>query len=180
MSHHFTFPDPDPAIAARVREMIETDPNTMPGAIAAKLDIPEASAVQVFPETMRTFTVPDHFDRIWDAMTSWERTTFICQTPAVVLEIKGRLPKGRHGHGYFNLMEKDHPLGGHLKVTELGAICFLEKPFFGLESLSVQFYDTAGRHMFAVYAGREKKELIPAVKTAFHELKTLITQGETL
>ncbi len=160
-----------PELDSKVKEMIEADPSAMPSMIAAKLQSPEASVVRAFPEEMRTFIDPEKFDNIWEAMTGWERITFICQTPGAVLEVKGTLPKGKHGHGFFNLMEKDNPLGGHLKVSELGAICFLEKPFFGLESLSVQFYDTAGGNMFAVYAGREKKELIPSVKQGYYELK---------
>ena len=160
-----------PELDARVKEMIEADPSAMPAMIAGRLDIPEASVLQAFPDPMRTFVAPIHFDRIWEAMTTWERTTFICQTPGAVVEVKGKLPKGRHGHGYFNLMEKDNPLGGHLKVDELGAVCFLEKPFFGLESLSVNFYDKTGCQMFAVYAGREKRALIPSVKQGFYDLR---------
>lgn len=167
-----------PALKARVNQMIEEDPSAMPGMIAGRLKVAEASVVRAFPGDMRTFVSPEYFDRIWEEMTGWEKTTFICQAPGAVVEVKGRLPKGRHGHGYFNLMEKDNPLGGHLRVSELGGICFLEKPFFGLESLSVQFYDKAGAHMFAVYAGREKRVLIPSVKQGFHDLKTRIVKGE--
>lgn len=163
---------------ARVKEIIEKDPSTMPGMIAAQIKSPEALVVNSFPETMRSFTDPKNFDYIWTEMTSWEKTTFICQTPGAVIEIKGKLPKGKHGHGYFNLMEKDNPLGGHLKVDELGSICFLEKPFFGLESLSVQFYDKKGDNMFAVYCGRKNRELIESVKKSFFELRTKLEKGE--
>ncbi len=161
-----------PELDSRVKEMIEADPSAMPSMIAGKLQVPEASVVRAFPEAMRTFIDPEQFDQVWEAMTAWERITFICQTPGAIIEVKGKLPKGKHGHGFFNLMEKGNPLGGHLKVSELGAICFLEKPFFGLESLSVQFYDNAGGNMFAVYAGRDKKELIPSVKQGYQDLKS--------
>ena len=168
----------NPELDAQIKEIIGSDPSAMPAMLAAKLQIPEGAVIQAFPESMRTFIDPGHFDRIWEAMTAWERTTFICQTPGAVVEVKGKLPKGKHGHGYFNLMEKDNPLGGHLKVDQLGAVCFLEKPFLGLESLSVQFYDKIGNHMFAVYAGREKRELIPSVKQGFYDLKNKLSQSD--
>ena len=147
----------------------------MPAMMAAQLKSPEACIVMALPENMRTFADPKKFDDIWAEMTSWEKTTFICQTPGAVIEIKGKLPRGKHGHGYFNLMEKDNPLGGHLRIDNLGSICFLEKPFFGLESLSVQFYDKAGDNLFAVYAGREKRKLIQSVKESFIELRAKVS-----
>ncbi len=166
---------PSPDTIKQVQAIIDDNASAMPGQIAGQLGIPEEMAVRALQDTMRTFVSPDHFDAIWEAMTDWERITFICQTPTAVIEVKGKLPAGKHGHGYFNLTGKDNPLGGHLRVDQLGSICFLEKPFFGLESLSVQFYDTNGAHMFAVYAGREKRELIPSVKEGFYALKRLST-----
>lgn len=167
-----------PDLDVRVKEIIKNDPSTMPAMIAAQLECPEASVVMAFPQSMQSFAAPLHFDTVWEDMTGWEKTTFICQTSNTVIEVKGRLPRGKHGHGYFNLMDRDNPLGGHLKINELGSICFLEKPFFGLESLSVQFYDKSGSNMFGVYAGREKRKLIPSVKDGFYKLRRKIQKGE--
>lgn len=161
-----------PEIRDGVNRILGEDQSAMPGRIATTLGIPEAVAVAALPETMQTFVDPDLFDAIWEAMMKWERVTFIRQTETAVIEVKGKLPKGKHGHGYFNLMEKGNPLGGHLLVAALGGICFLEKPFFGLESLSVQFYDKDGVHMFAIYAGREKKAIIPSVKEGFYATRS--------
>ena len=33
---------------------------------------------------------------------SWENATFIMAHLGSVIEIKGKIPEGRHGHGYFN------------------------------------------------------------------------------
>ena len=165
-------------ILRKVQAAITENPSTMPGMLARKLGISEAATVNAFPETMRTFVDPGTFDTIWEAMTAWEKTTFIVQGKSAIVEVKGRLPKGKYGHGFFNLMEKDHPLGGHLMVEKLGTICFLEKPFFGMESLSVQFFDTDGDAMFAVYAGREKTTLLPSVVEGFHALKKTVTLAE--
>lgn len=160
-----------PELENKVREIIEANASTMPSQMAGQLGASEAAVVTALPEEMRTFVDPKHFDAIWEAMCSWEKITFLKQSPTAIIEVKGKLPKGKYGHGFFNLMEKENPLGGHLMVDKLGAICFLEKPFFGLESLSVQFYDTEGDHMFAVYAGRKKREIIDSVRQAFQALR---------
>lgn len=160
-----------PEIDTVIKGIIEKDPSTMPTMIARKLKIPEAAVVTALPEEMRTFVSKDKFEEIWAEMTTWEKTTFIAQSSGAIVEVKGKLPKGKNGHGFFNLMEKGNPLGGHLMVDKLEYIAFLEKPFFGLESLSVQFFDKSGDIMFSVYAGREGKELIPEVKKGFFSLK---------
>ncbi len=164
-------------VIEQVAEIIEKNKNIMPFEIARQLHISEETAVRALPEEMRHFAAISEFDRIWEAMTSWEKSTFLCHTPTAIIEVKGKLPQGKYGHGFFNLMDKDNPLGGHLRIDSLGSICFLEKLFFGMDSLSVQFFDKEGNQMFAVFAGRENRELIPSVKEAFHTLKQEV-QGE--
>ncbi len=155
----------------KVAEIIEKNKNVMPFEIARQLDISEETAVRAMPEEMRHFVDISEFDHIWEAMTSWEKSTFLCHTPTAIIEVKGKLPQGKYGHGFFNLMDKTNPLGGHLRIDALGSICFLEKLFFGMDSLSVQFFDKNGNQMFAVFVGRNDRELIPSVKQAFHALK---------
>ena len=77
-----------------------------------------------------------------------------------VIEIKGKIPEGRHGHGYFNL-SGGSGLGGHLKIDDLGHICFLSLPFMGLESHSVQFFNAAGTVMFFRVCGPRKPSTHP-------------------
>ena len=90
-----------------------------------------------------------------------------------VIEIKGKIPEGRHGHGYFNL-SGGSGLGGHLKIDDLGHICFLSLPFMGLESHSVQFFNAAGMVLFSVYVGRENRQLIPAARESFFALREAV------
>ena len=90
---------------------------------------------------------------------------------------KGKIPEGRHGHGYFNL-SGGSGLGGHLKIDDLGHICFLSLPFMGLESHSVQFFNAAGTVMFSVYVGRENRQLIPAARESFFALREAVGTKE--
>lgn len=106
-------------------------------------------------------------------MASWENATFIMAHLGSVIEIKGKIPEGRHGHGYFNL-SGGSGLGGHLKIDDLGHICFLSLPFMGLESHSVQFFNAAGTVLFSVYVGRENRQLIPAARESFFALREAV------
>ena len=99
--------------------------------------------------------------------------TFIMAHLGSVIEIKGKIPEGRHGHGYFNL-SGGSGLGGHLKIDDLGHICFLSLPFMGLESHSVQFFNAAGTVLFSVYVGRENRQLIPAARESFFALREAV------
>ena len=65
-------------------------------------------------------------------------------------------------------------LGGHLKIDDLGHICFLSLPFMGLESHSVQFFNAAGTVLFSVYVGRENRQLIPAARESFFALREAV------
>ena len=84
---------------------------------------------------------------------------------------------GRQGHGYFNL-SGGSGLGGHLKIDDLGHICFLSLPFMGLESHSVQFFNAAGTVLFSVYVGRENRQLIPAARESFFALREAVGTKE--
>ncbi len=158
-------------IRKNVQAALEEDPSFMPAFLAKKLGIPEALVIAALPDEMRSFTEADNFEEIWKEATTWEKVTFIVSAPGAIVEYKGKLPEGKFGHGFFNLKEKDHPLGGHLMISQLKSICFLNKKLFGLESLSLQFFDEKGNQMFGIYCGREKKEIIPAVKTAWNSMK---------
>lgn len=163
-----------PALTADIREAVQNESRLMLSDLAKRLSIPEGAVAQALPPEMRRLAGPEAFDQVWQAMTTWSGVTFIAVTPGLVLEYKGTLPGGSHGHGMFNLHAEGHPLGGHFFVRRLGAICFLSKPFFGLESHSVQFYDLDGAAMCAVYVGRDGRELIPEVREAFMALRDRI------
>lgn len=169
-----------PELRQSVRHRIEEEPNLMLGELARQLGVSEGAVASALSEDMRRFAPAERFEEIWDAMTGWEKVTFIVAAENAIVEVRGKLPKGRFGHGFFNLMDKNNPLGGHLRADQLRSVCFLSKPFFGLESHSVQFYDGEGRQMFAVHVGREGRELIGSVREAFFELRDAMAMEPAL
>lgn len=167
-----------PEVTTEIRHAVQNEPKLMPRDLAARLAVPEGAVLQALPADMRRFARPDTFDQVWQAMTAWSCVTIIAITPGLVLEYKGTLPGGKHAHGMFNLHADGHPLGGHFFIRRLGALCFLSKPFFGLESHSVQFFDHDGALMCAVYVGREGRELIAEVREAFMVLREQVCTPE--
>ena len=144
----------------------------MPDTLARELGISEADVIRSLPVEMWVEAPAGDFEALWDTMAGWEKTTFIARNEGAVVEVSGTLPGGSFGHGMFNLAEQGNPLRGHLMVDRLGSVFLVSKPFFKLESHSVQFFDTQGRPMFAVYVGRdEKRALLPSVLEGFMALR---------
>jgi len=157
-------------LKAAIAERITEKKTLMLGILAREYGVSELEAARALPDTMRRFAPGEVFGLVWTELTTWEKGTFIMQHAGTVLEVKGAIPSGSHGHGYFNL-KGETGIGGHLKVDDLDCICFLSMPFMGLESHSVQFFNTSGDVKFAIYAGREGHTLIPSVCESFSRLR---------
>jgi putative heme utilization carrier protein HutX len=114
------------------------------------------------------------FDAVWEDMTSWGTIMFIVHTADGVFETAGTLPPGSHARGYFNI-HGDSPIGGHLKIERCAAIYFVDRPFFGRRSCSVQFLNGDGEAMFKVFVGRdESRELRPDQVAKFEALRAKV------
>ena len=87
-----------------------------------------------------------------------------------MFETKAPLPPGSEARGYFNI-HGESPLGGHLRIARCAAIYFVDRPFFGRRSCSLQFINIDGCAMFKVFVGRdEKRELIADQLARFERL----------
>lgn len=156
-----------------VGDTIAANPSVMLDQVSLRLGVPEGVVAALLDEEMCTILPATRFEQVWQTMTRWEQITFIAVTPGAIVEVKGRLPKGKSGHGFFNIGEENNPLAGHIKAEDIWIICLVSKPFMELESHSVRFYNQKGELMLAIYVGREGKELIPSVRRGFMALKRL-------
>ena len=162
----------DAELAALVQEKLHEDPGFMPPTLAQSLGVPLGRLLAALPQAMRSFAPGSDAIAIWEAMTEWEKVTFVISSPGAVLEISCRLPKGARGKNMYNLKDKECPLGGHLLMDKVASVCFVSKPTRGRENHSVQFLDAQGGRCFAVYLGRNgRREIIPAVREGFLALK---------
>jgi Putative heme iron utilization protein len=160
-------------LKAAIAERVLAKKPLMLGTLAREYGITEVDVARALPETMRRFAPGESFDYVWAELTTWEKATFIMQHAGTVLEVKGVIPPGSHGHGYFNL-NGETGIGGHLKVDDLDCICFLSMPFMGLESHSVQFFNSLGEVKFSIYAGRDGRTLISSVCESFSRLREAV------
>ena len=94
-----------------------------------------------------------------------------------MFETKVPLPPGNEARGYFNI-HGESPLGGHLRIARCAAIYFVDRPFFGRRSCSLQFINIDGCAMFKVFVGRdEKRELIADQLARFERLRDAETNA---
>ena len=157
-------------LAGKVAAALEQKKPWMLASLAGECGATEKEVAMALPEGMCAFTGGENFTRVWESLGEWEKATFIMQHEGHVIEIACRIPAGKTGHGYYNIMGEG-ALGGHIKADAIADIAFLSLPFMGLESHSVQFFNGQGRVVFSIYAGRENHVIIPSVKEAFLKLR---------
>jgi putative heme utilization carrier protein HutX len=156
----------------KVAEMAANNPSQATGAMAKELGVSEMEVVRNLPDDMVKEVSKERFDEIIEDVSKWGDLTVIVQNESTILEVKASFPIGTYGHGYYNLKSKDTPIGGHIKADDLSAVFFVSKPFMGLESHSVQFFNKNGNAMLKLYLGRdENRVIIPEQIERFINLK---------
>ncbi|BDY04269.1 heme utilization cystosolic carrier protein HutX [Ferrimonas sp. YFM] len=159
-------------IAQAVARKIEENPSQMPGQIAAELQVSEFEVVAALPVPMSTQLPVERLATLMDSLPSWGPMTTIVSVAGSIFEFKGAFPKGKPGHGYYNLITKGEGLHGHLKLDAVQHIALVSKPFMGSESHSIQFFDARGAIIFKIYLGRDSKRVLLADQVErFNELK---------
>lgn len=154
------------ALAAKPDGVLESLAETHGVAYGAVLDCLAAAECVAAPATS--------FDAIWQDLTTWGPVMFIVHTVNGVFETKAPLPPGEHGRGYFNI-HGDSPIGGHLRIERLARVAFIDRPFFGRRSCSIQFIDTDGNAMFKVFVARDKeRNFIPEQLARFEALRAKV------
>jgi putative heme utilization carrier protein HutX len=85
---------------------------------------------------------------------------------------------GQRGAWLFQHSRRESPLGGHLRIARCAAIYFIDRPFFGRRSCSLQFINIDGGAMFKVFVGRdEKRELLADQLVRFERLRDAETSS---
>lgn len=161
-----------------IEERLQKDPKIVLPFLARELAVPEQAIMECLPESEIAQTGPENFDEVMAMIATWGQVTTIVQTGSVVLEAKGMLPMGSHGHGYFNLLGgRDYNVGGHIRADLVAVIYFVERPFMGMDTKSVQFFDLSGDSMLKIYLGRdEKRQLLADQVELFCTLRQRVTK----
>jgi heme iron utilization protein len=138
-----------------VRAALAEKPDGVLKSLAELHGVPYRAVLDLLEPQARRRSSRDTFDRVWDDVTTWGPVMFIVHTADGVFETKAPVPPGTHGRGYFNI-HGESPIGGHLKVDRLDAIYFVDRPFFGRRSCSIQFISMAHDAMFKIFVGRDE------------------------
>lgn len=140
-------------VEALIREDLAAKPDGILETIAEARNVPVQKVLDCLDPQAAVRVSGDFFEEIWKDLTAWGEITFVVHTRDGVFECKGSVPPGTVGRGYFNI-HGDSPIGGHLRMDRCRAIYFVDRPFFGKRSCSVQFVNEEGGVMFKIFVGR--------------------------
>lgn len=161
----------DANVTARIDAALLEKPDGVLEMVAGKCAASLWQVLQRLPEGQAVSIAGEEFEKVWAALTAWGNVLFIVHTDDIVLECEGALPPGTSSHGYFNI-HGDSPIGGHIKASNCVHIVFVDRPFHGRRSCSVQFLNTAGNAMFKVFVRRDKsRELLADQVKLFESLR---------
>ncbi len=150
------------------------------GEIARTLGVNEVDVLRAFPEGTAVELSAEKFLPLMKELSTWGTLRLIVLHHGSVFEIKGSIPEGKEGMGYYNLHSPDSPIGGHLRMKDsegrsfLGPIFLVTKPFRGKTSYCIQFYNAENLSMFKLFLDRdESREVVPHQMKGFEKLKTI-------
>ena len=160
---------------APVNELIRQDLAAKPDGIleqvAESRGVPMQAVLDCLPSEAAMRIPGDLYQEIWQDLTAWGVITLVVHTRDGVFECEGSIPPGTLGHGYFNI-HGETPIGGHLRMERCRSIYFIDRPFFGKRSCSVQFVNQEGGVMFKIFVGRhEDRALRPDQVARFEALR---------
>jgi len=145
----------------RVSKLNTEKPNISVAEIAQSLEITEGEATLALPSEFIFSTSGTYTQSILEMLPEWGMLTTIVHSCGSIFEAKAPFPKGKVAHGYYNLMGgKNGELHGHLKIDAITDVIFVSKPFRGMESYFIGFYDNTGQCAFKIYLGRDKKRAL--------------------
>jgi putative heme utilization carrier protein HutX len=155
-----------------VREALSKHPGVILESLARQHGVSYQAALACLSDEMQTQLPGSCFDQAMADMTDWGDLVVIVHTADLVMEVKGPLPPGRFGSGFYNL-EAETGLSGHIRAERCGAVAFVRRPFMGKDSVSVQFLNQEGGCMFKVFVGRDTEgRLNPAQVERWEQLRS--------
>jgi heme iron utilization protein len=159
-------------MADEMNDLIRTDlarqPDGVLETIAELRDVPMQSVLDCLSPEVASRIAGGRFEEIWRDLTTWGDITFVVHTRDGFFECEGAIAPGEFSHGYFNV-HGDSPIGGHFRTDRCRSIYFIDRPYFGMRSCSVQFVNAEGGVMFKIYVGYNKDHTLKADQVARFE-----------
>lgn len=159
----------------KIKEALANKPEAFPVAIAKELGVSEWEVISQLPDDVMQEVAGSSFDTIMKDVTGWGNITFLVRNASIIAEIKGVVPPGTYGSGYFNFAHGVSPISGHVRADNIAHICFVQKSSMGMESMSIQFFDKQGDSAFKIYLDRSKdRKIIPEQVAAYNKLRAAL------
>ncbi len=130
-------------------------------AIAREQGLSTLDVVSCLPAECCTRVNGEHFQAIMDELSEWGEILLIVHTPDAIIECGAPLPKVTTGRGFYNF-EHGSPIRGHIRLDACAEICLIRRPFMGMETCSVQFFNAEGNAIFKVFVGRGEDDVLDA------------------
>lgn len=154
-----------------IRASIAEKPDGILESLATEYDVPIQTVIECVPAGGVTRIDGSQFVDVMSDIAEWGDITFICHSKDAIVEFCGPVPHGKPGHGMYNLQGGSSGLSGHLRHENCKAIFLVRRPFMGVDTLSVQFFNGDGETIFKVYVGRdEKRQLAQDQVERFNQL----------
>ena len=151
-----------------IRQDLEASPDGVLETISEARGVPFQAVLDCLPDGV-TLRIPgDRFEEIWHDLTTWGDVSFVVHTSDGFFESEGAIVPGEFGHGYFNV-HGESPIGGHFRMDRCRYIYFVDRPYFGTRSCSLQFINQEGDDMFKIYVGYNKDHTLKPDQVARFE-----------
>ncbi|BBB92132.1 MAG TPA: heme utilization cystosolic carrier protein HutX [Methylomusa anaerophila] len=161
----------------KIAEVLRKYPGKVPSSIAAELGVSEMDVIRAMSFEDAQEVSAACFDEIMTAVADWGVVTLLVANEAAILEVKGHIPPGSHGFGYYNFKHGQSPIGGHIKASAIKSIFFVNRPYRGLESMSIQFFNSEGQGIFKIFLSRDqKRRIIPEQRQKYAELREVLLE----
>jgi heme iron utilization protein len=161
-----------------LEKKLAADPGVVIESFAKEHGVTPRQVVEALPADMRRVAGGETFVDIMNDVATWGEVTLIVHTDDGIMEFTGAVPAGKVAQGYYNLSGRTG-LHGHLRHERCSGVAFVERPFFGRLSASINFFNTDGGIMFKIFVGRdENRELLPDQLAAFRSLADRICHAQ--
>lgn len=151
----------------RLAARLAVDADGVLETLAREHGVTTLEATRMLPRANCRWAPATAFTDIFAALTTWGDVLFLVHTPNIILECTGPIPAGTSARGFFNLGKGT--ISGHLKAERCAAIAFVRRPFMGLDSCSIQFFDQDGDAMFKIFVRRQADRTLDKDQVAAFE-----------
>lgn len=155
----------------RIRAAVEKQPGKMTLQLARELNVPEVEVIRALPDNRAVALDEARWEEIIGGFEGLGKVHVLVSNSGATLEAVGEFGNFSTWGEFFNVQTKS--LDMHIRGGQLAAIFAVEKPghMDGVNTVSFQFFDSAGAAAFKVFLSFGGQTLAPERLAKFVELR---------